>query len=38
MTDVIDPPNAQVKKVYRVFGIRLPNQFPLEEFVAGTLS
>ncbi len=34
----IDPPNAQVKKVYRVFGIRLPNQFPLEEFVAGTLS
>ena len=34
----IDPPNAQVKKVYRTFGIKLLNQFPLEKFIAETLS
>ncbi len=34
----VDPPNAQVKKVYKVFGIRLPNQFPLEDFIAESLS
>ena len=33
----IDPPNAQVKKVYRTFGIKLLNQFPLEKFIAETL-
>ncbi len=34
----IDPPNAQVKKVYRSFGIKLPNQFPLKGFIAETMS
>lgn len=34
----IDPPNAQVKKVYRCFGVKLLNQFPLEKFIAETLS
>lgn len=34
----IDPPNAQVKKVYRTFGVKLLNQFPLEKFIAETLS
>ena len=34
----VDPPNAQVKRVYKVFGIKLPNQFPLEDFIAGSLS
>lgn len=33
----VDPPNAQVKKVYRTFGIDLPNQFPLGEFVDGCM-
>lgn len=28
----IDPPNKQVKAIYRTFGIRLPNQFELGEF------
>ena len=34
----IDPPNVQVKKVYRVFGVKLPNQFRLEDFVAEVMS
>lgn len=34
----IDPPNAQVKKVYRIFGVKLLNQFSLEKFIAETLS
>ncbi len=34
----VDPPNAQVKKVYKVFGIKLPNQFSLNDFIAETMS
>lgn len=34
----VDPPNSQVKKVYRTFGINLPNQFRLSDFMADCLS
>ena len=34
----VDPPNKQAKEIYRRFGIRLPNQFALENFVKGTMS
>lgn len=34
----IDPPNAQVKRVYSVFGVGLPNQFRLEDYIAETMS
>ncbi len=34
----VDPPNAQVKKVYKNFGVKLPCQFPLENFIAETMS
>jgi len=30
----IDPPNRQVKEVYKLFGIGIPNQFPLEDYMA----
>ena len=33
----IDPPNRQVKEIYRRFGIRLPNQFRLEDFVKNAM-
>lgn len=34
----VDSPNAQAKRVYKVFGIKLPNQFPLEDLIAENLS
>lgn len=34
----VDPPNSQVKKVYKTFGIRIPVQFRLEDFIAGYMS
>lgn len=34
----IDPPNAQVKKIYKVFGVKLPNQFNLNQFIAEVMS
>ena len=34
----IDPPNKQVKETYKRFGVRLPNQFKLEDFIAETMS
>lgn len=34
----VDPPNSQVKRVYRTFGINLPNQFMLSDFMAECLS
>lgn len=34
----VDPPNSRVKKVYRIFGISMPNQFALSDFTAEYLS
>lgn len=34
----VDPPNRQTKQIYKVFGIGIPNQFRLEEFIKGTLA
>lgn len=34
----IDPPNSQVKKAYKAFGIKLPNQFNLDRFISDCLS
>lgn len=34
----VDPPNSHVKKVYRTFGIKLPVQFRLEDFIAECMS
>ena len=34
----IDPPNAQVRRVYGMFGVSIPHQFRLEDFVAKTMS
>ena len=34
----VDPPNSQVKKVYRTFGVNLPNQFELSDFMTECLS
>lgn len=34
----VDSPNAQAKRVYKVFGIKLPNQFSLEDLIAENLS
>jgi len=34
----IDPPSRQVKDIYKVFGIKLPNQIDLEDFIKEIMS
>ena len=35
---ILDPPSRQVKEIYRIFGIGLPNRFDLGEFISETMS